>query len=136
MVGAQQARKDRRHLQWHQRKRDSVPTRKDHLLEVQERVLAPMEKTSGKARLRECCLNKGRVITTTLEFVLYAQTAVRFEETRPLVVDLAFEVECAGFIGHVAGSYEHAEAYPEEEGVYGEESAIIEEDAAPSDERG
>ena len=67
---------------------------------------------------------------------MHAQPAGGAELAGPLAVDLAFEVECAPFVGEVAWDNESGKDEPEEEGVDGKEGAIVKEDTCPADDAG
>jgi hypothetical protein len=81
-------------------------------------------------------LNEWGKITATLELILDAHATFGTEFLRPLVVDLALEVESAPLVGHVSRDDKESECDPGEEGVPSEEAAIIEEDAGPTNDGG
>ena len=72
------------------------------------------------------------VVTTAGQEVLEIESCVGVEESGPLEVGLAFEIEGAFAVGDVTGDDEEAEGDPEEEGVEAEEGAIVEEEAGPT----
>lgn len=134
MIRAQKARKHRRQLQRHEAERDRVPPHQDHLLELQEPVLAARQDRARVASVAHCRFHERAEVSTTVELILNAETPVEAESLTPLRVDLAFEVEGALLVSDVAGSHEKSESRPEKEVVDCEERAVIEEDARPANE--
>ena len=55
--------------------------------------------------------------------------------TRPLCVNLAFQVECASFISDISRNNQENERNPEKERVDCQKRSVVHEDTRPSNER-
>ena len=71
-----------------------------------------------------------------MKTVLNAQSTNCTEVSRPLGVELSFQVESALFVGEVPWRDEECEADPEKERVESKERAIVKEDASPAKDGG
>ena len=123
-------------MEWDERKGNGIPSLEDEALVDEVCAFASRQGATSITRLADRSLDKGAEIAAATKLILYAKSSRIAQIPRPLRVDLAFEVECAPLVCHVAGNDKKAKAYPEKECVDCEEGAIVEEDAGPANEGG
>jgi len=111
-----------------------IPPFQDHPLELHISQFTAREYAPRITSLTDGSFDEGVEITATLKLVLYAQPTCCTEITRPLSVDLAFEVEGVLFVGDVSRHDDENEGYPKKESVYRKECAVVEKDTCPAEE--
>lgn len=99
-------------------------------------VFAPGEITSSITKWTLGRFDIWRKVSTASKRVLDPQSTVCTQISRPLEVDLSFQVESLLLVSHVSRSDGQGEAEPEEERVDGKESPVVEDNPGVSDDRG
>ena len=136
MVRTKQAGHHNEDVEWDERKGNGIPSLEDEALMDEVCAFASRQGATSITCLADGSLDKGAKIAAAAKFILYAKSSRVAQIPRPLRVDLAFEIERAPLVCHVAGNDKEAKAYPEKECVDCEEGAIVEEDAGPANEGG
>jgi len=123
-------------VNWDKAECDRKPFPQDNPLKVEEALLASREDSPRVASLADSRLDEWAEVPATAQPVLDAETTEGPEVSRPLGVDLPFEVERFLLVSDVSGGDHECEDDPEQEGVYGKEGAIVEQNTGPSDDGG
>jgi len=134
MVRTKEGGDNAEELEGYESKGNGVPTPEDQSFELDIRTLASREKTSRIASLANSRLHKWREVATTPKLILDAQTPVNAENSRPLGVNLPFQVERSLSVSYVTWCDQECKRDPEKEGVNRKECTIVKKDAGPANE--
>lgn len=134
MVRTEESRDHDEEVEWDQSEGDSKPPLQDDTLVPHVKTLATWKNSPRVAGLGDGGQYERTKISAALELILDRQTTRGPEVLRPLLVELAFQVESPFLVGDVTGGDEEGKTDPQQERVPGEETAVVEKDSCPANQ--
>lgn len=135
VVGAEESDDHNGDLRRNDTEHGSIPAFENSALKLDVRTLAAWEDAAGVTRLADGSLDEGVEVPAAVELILHPKTTLETQLTRPLCVDLAFQIEGSLLVCDIAGCDKEGKSDPQKECVPCEESTVVQQDSGPAYER-